>query len=204
LPEAAPEAPDSSLLAFYRFHAPVYDWTRVFILFGRHEMVRRLDVHVGARVLDVGCGTGWNFGPLLSRGASIVGIECSPHMRERAERRGRRLGGAVRVDPRPYGSHGGYERSADYILFSYSLTMIPPFASVLSRARADLVPGGRIGVVDFLEATNAPTRVWLRANHVVLGRERLELLSRLFPEHTIEVRSAGLWRYFLFLGSTRA
>ena len=36
-------------------------------------------------------------------------------------------------------------------------------------------------------------------SHVELGPERLARLSRAFPEHRLELRTAGLWRYFLFV-----
>jgi S-adenosylmethionine-diacylgycerolhomoserine-N-methlytransferase len=196
-----PEASPSPLERFYRFHAPIYDQTRVFILFGRRELVRRLRLKRGDRVLDVGCGTGWNFPPLLRAGARLTGVEPSREMRERAQRRAGRLPGEVSLDPSPYGSHGDYLGSQNAVLFSYSLTMIPSFSSVLTRAKADLAPGGRIGVVDFLDGTNAATRWWLGANHVTLGPERLDLLKELFPAFEVEVRSAALWRYFLFVGS---
>jgi hypothetical protein len=31
-------------------------------------------------------------------------------------------------------------------------------------------------------------------------KERLNNLRRQFPRHTIEIKHAGLWRYFLFCG----
>jgi S-adenosylmethionine-diacylgycerolhomoserine-N-methlytransferase len=188
---------------FYRFHAPIYDWTRPFILFGRRRIVELLEVRGGERVLDVGCGTGSSFGPLLASGADLIGVESSPDMLRKAEAKARRLGKPVVLDPSPYGSHAGHRGSADRVLFSYSLSMIPSFEAALLRAREDLRPGGRIGVVDFLDAANGATGLWLRKSHVHLGRERLSLLERLFPEHRVVVRSALLWSYYLFVGEAR-
>jgi len=200
-PEAADPFDQEALARFYRWQAHVYDWTRPLILFGRRQLLDSLDVAAGARVLDVGCGTGWSFGPLAARGARIVGVECSPAMRRRAEarRRARRLEGSVRLDPRPYGSHDGYLASVDHMVFSYSLSMMPPYEEILSRAVQDLAPWGSIGVVDFLDAPG-PVAAWLSRCHVSLGPQRLRVLSRLFPVHDLQVRSAGLWRYFLFRG----
>jgi S-adenosylmethionine-diacylgycerolhomoserine-N-methlytransferase len=185
-----------TLSRFYRWHAPVYDWTRPLILFGRNRAVRGLDVGPGSRVLDVGCGTGWNLPLLQAGGAEVVGIECAEPMLKEA--RARRLPG-VKLDPRPYGTHADYAHWASRILFSYSLSMIPPYAHVLERAREDLSPGGRIAVVDFSEATRL-VALSLKLSHVNLGRDRLNELSRLFPKHRLEVHSAGLWHYFLFWG----
>ena len=150
-----------------------------------------------------GCGTGWSLPRLFARGARVVGIEPSAPMRRQAAARLERLGlsGVVDLDPRPYGSHAEYEGGVDAVLFSYSLSMIPPFEEVLERARLDLRPGGRIAVVDFLDA-RGPVGFGLRRSHVHLGRERLRALRRLFPRHHEAIRSVGLWEYFLFAGET--
>ena len=164
LPSTSPASPPLSedatrfgldaLDGFCRFHESIYDWTRPLLLFGRRETVRALGLRPGERVLDVRCGTGWSLPRLVAQGAQVVGIEPSAPMRRRAAARLKRRGlaGVVDLDPRPYGSHAGYEGSADAALFSYSLSMIPPYEEVLERARGDLRPGGRIAVVDFFDA----------------------------------------------------
>jgi len=186
---------------FYQRQAGIYDWTRPFILFGRREIVAGLGAGPESRALDVGCGTGWNLGALARRGAEVVGIECSPAMLQRAAERVARLRGQFRVtlDPRPYGTGPDYRDQADRILFSYSLSMMPPYPEILARARADLRADGRIDVVDFLDAL-PPVAHWLERCHVTLGPERLDELRRLFPRHFLKVCRTGLWRYFLFWG----
>ena len=191
----------ASLEGFYRIHAHVYDLTRPFLLFGRAQAVQRLALAPDARVLDVGCGTGWSLPLLHETGARVIGIECSEPMRRQALRRLQRhlLERSVVLDPRPYGTHARYARSVDGILFSYSLSMIPPFEVTIARAREDLRQGGRIAVLDFLDARE-PVHCALRSSHVYLGPERLEALAQTFPHHQVEIRSVGLWRYFLFVG----
>jgi len=195
----------AALEGFYSFHAQIYDWSRPFLLRGRAHAVAALALAPGERVLDVGCGTGWSLPRLARSGARVTGIEPCAAMRARASERLARLGlvEAVRLDPRPYGSHTEYEGAADAILFSYSLTMIPPYTEVLERARRDLRPGGRVVVVDFLEAPG-PVGFGLRRSHVQLGPARLELLCRLFETHGTRIRSLGLWSYFVFRGERPA
>ena len=187
---------------FYRVHAGIYDWTRPFLLFGRSAAARALGAGPGDLVLDVGCGTGVNLPRLLEGGATVVGIEPSDPMRARAEDRLAGFAGEgkprVSLDARPYGTHDDYAGRVAGILFSYSLSMIPPFAEVLARARADLRPGGRIAVVDFLDASLAVGRA-LTASHVHLGPARLLEIQRLFPKHRVWVRRALGWRHYRVL-----
>jgi S-adenosylmethionine-diacylgycerolhomoserine-N-methlytransferase len=203
-----PDAPAESfalleLERFYRFHSRIYDFTRPFLLFGRVVAARSLEAGPGDLVLDIGCGTGYNLKALAGGGATVVGVECSAPMRAKAAERITRIAEEartrVRLDPRPYGTHDDYAGQARGILFSYSLSMIPPYTDVLARARADLRAGGRLAAVDFLDAAPG-VRQSLRAAHVHLGPDRLETLRRLFPRHEARVRSVGLWRYFVFRG----
>jgi S-adenosylmethionine-diacylgycerolhomoserine-N-methlytransferase len=193
----------ATLQRFYSWHAWFYDLTRPSILFGRADLLAGLRFDAEEVVLDVGCGTGWALERLALRGARVRGIDCSPDMLNRARARARRLGWTglrVTFDSRPFGTHTDYRSAADAIVFSYSLTMIPPFSQVLASARAALRSGGRIAVVDFLEARSGLVDRWLSANHVHLGPARLELLRTLFPRHRIEIRRAPLWSYYLLWG----
>lgn len=192
-----------TLERFYSWQSAIYDWTRPLILLGRAALLRGLPLGAGDRVLDVGCGTGWALPHLVRRGARVTAIECTQAMLARARRRAARLHCGERqvtFDERPYGSHDDYRGAVDAVVFSYSLSMMPPFKAILASARRDLRPGGAIGVVDFLEATNPATAAWLSACHVALGHERLRQLVALFPQHRVSVRRTPLWTYHLFWG----
>jgi demethylmenaquinone methyltransferase/2-methoxy-6-polyprenyl-1,4-benzoquinol methylase len=79
----------------YRRHAAGYDASAQRTEALRRRTIDKLALRDGDAVLDVGCGTGLSFDPILERiGArgTLVGIEQSPEMmalaRARAERRG--------------------------------------------------------------------------------------------------------------------
>lgn len=91
-PGRRPDPPRS--LAQYARRAARYDLELAAFEPVRIEAIGLLDLHPGDTVLDVGCGTGLSFAPLVKRvgaGGRIVGIDPSPEMlalaRSRVERR---------------------------------------------------------------------------------------------------------------------
>lgn len=78
------------LLALYRARAAHYDGELVPFEPLRATAIDRLRLQPGQTVLDVGCGTGLSFAPLLQRlgpRGHIVGIEQCPDMLTRARER---------------------------------------------------------------------------------------------------------------------
>ncbi len=78
-------APDPALMAYEAF-APIYN---EFNASNDYEMwlgrtllpeLRKLGLREGGMALDVGCGTGRAFGPLLRRGWKVSGCDLSPAM----------------------------------------------------------------------------------------------------------------------------
>ncbi len=131
-------------------------------------------------MLEIGCGTGLNFGLLTGKlatvqGGRLTGVDFSGDMLARARRRVTRRrwrhvelvqADAARLDLR---------RQFDAILFGYSLSMIVDWRAALARAAAHLAPGGRLAVLDFGDfgawgPAGRLMRAWLRLNHVATGR----------------------------------
>ena len=100
LSDNAVEGLDLWLPVFYSLIAPIYDrlWTREKM---RRDLVSRLRLQAGQRVLETGVGTGANL-PMLcaavGTGGRVEGIDLSPGMLRRAERRAASLPCPVRLD----------------------------------------------------------------------------------------------------------
>ena len=91
----------------------------------------------------------------------------------------------------------------DYILFSYSLSMMNPgWREAIDAACADLTEKGMIAVVDFHHSPVPGFKRWMKVNHVRMdGHLKPYLTQRFRPETNIVRRAySGLWQYFLFTG----
>jgi S-adenosylmethionine-diacylgycerolhomoserine-N-methlytransferase len=171
----------------YRRQRHIYDLSRKYYLVGRDEAIARLEPRDGDKVLEIGCGTGRNL-ILAARtypGALCFGIDLSTEMLETATRAISRAGLASRIRVAP-GDATQFDPVAlfgtnqfDRIFISYSLSMIPPWQSVVDKAMTHLAPGGELRIVDFGGQERLPAIFrrllwrWLRAFHVT-PRDDLE------------------------------
>lgn len=122
---------------------------------GRVLGVEQLGISPGARVVDVGCGTGLNF-PLLREAVgatgAVVGVDASAAMLASARTRITRNGWAnVTVhhgDAAQPGAVLDAEARFDAALFTYSLSIISDWETAWERTLAVLRPGARVVVVD--------------------------------------------------------
>lgn len=141
---------------------------------GREELIRSLDPKPGARLVELGAGTGRNLlflGEHLANLDSVELVDLCPALLDQARRRSAELENvqAVEADAvtwRP-------KQPADLVYFSYSLTMIPDWRAAIDNAVSMLKPGGSLGVVDFYVADSKPA----------LGRRRHSAFARFFWPH---------------------
>jgi len=200
------------LNAYYRLHAPIYDLTRPFFLFGRGRLIAELATRCQdpsrppPRILEVGCGTGRNLASLrqafpLSR---LVGIDLSEAMLKRARRR---LGCKAELI---HGALGVVNPGApfDIVIASYMLSMTgDEQARCIAAMRAVLAPGGCIGVVDFHSSPSGAFQNWMQRNHVRFDDGLPARLAVAPPGVAPEQASfathaayGGCWRYFTWVG----
>ena len=163
------------LQRLYRDQAGHYDRFRERLLHGRRELVSLLPLGPGARLVEMGGGTGSNlesFGDRLRDFAAVTLVDLCPALLDVARARCGRHGWTnVRVvegDATTWRPPDG--APVDAVLFSYSLTMIPDWFRAVDNALAMLRPGGLLAVVDFT----------LSRKHRVAGRRHQPPLLRAF------------------------
>jgi len=164
----------------YRHQRYIYDFTRKYYLLGRDRLIAEIDARGGARVLEIGCGTGRNLIVAACKypDARWFGIDVSTEMLNSAIRAISRAGLAARISV----AHGDATRfdpvslfgtaQFDRIFVSYSLSMIPQWCDALDTAISLLAPDGELRIVDFGGQERLPgafrrlLRRWLAVFHV--------------------------------------
>jgi ubiquinone/menaquinone biosynthesis C-methylase UbiE len=118
----------------------------------RADAVEALGLRRGARVLEVGCGTGRNFAHLervIGAEGQLVGFDYSAEMLAAAERICRRRGwGNVRLVQGDAAELDVGEGGFDGALAVLALSAIPDHRQALERCRELLKPGGALAVCD--------------------------------------------------------
>ncbi len=111
-------------------------------------LLRHMELHVNAEVLDIGCGTGASCIQILASvpGSRVWGLDNSPAMLDAAR-------SCVEESDRLTFIEGDAARLRDYfdfkfnaIIYSASIFLVPDYRQSLEHARSLLRPGGRVGL----------------------------------------------------------
>lgn len=156
----------------YSSFAPLYDlMSAEFPVYraGRKLGINALNLEPGHQVLDLGCGTGLNFGLLKERigpTGTIIGIDRSPGMLAQARRKADRFGwtniiliqaDATTMSPSSISSsitaQGGRNLS-DTTLATYALSLMNPWEAAWDAMKQLTRPGGSLCIVDMQESTS--------------------------------------------------
>lgn len=146
------------LTDLYRRRAPRYDLSaNLYYLLGfrewayRKKAVRALRLQPGDTVVEIGCGTGLNFGLLreaVGAEGRVIGVDMTPAMLEEGGGRVAREGWdnveLVESDAADY----DFPVGIDGVISTFALTLVPEYDEVIRRGASALRPGGRWVVAD--------------------------------------------------------
>src|SRR3970282_1630851 len=148
------EAHESKLYAEF---APLYDKIFGKIFYSRLEsVIEELDIPPGARVLEVGAGTGTSF-PAYPSHCEIIGVDLAPDMLARARQK---------IEDNGWAHFQVMEKNAldlkfpdntfDYVMAFHVVTVVPDPVRMIAEAKRVCKPGGRIVIVNHFT-----TEVWV-------------------------------------------
>lgn len=177
----------------YRWQRYIYDSSRSYYLLGRDRLIADLQSGSGAKVLEIGCGTGRNLIEAARRypKATFFGLDVSTEMlssarsavarKNLADRVHVAHGDATAFDPDMLFGVSAFET----VFISYSLSMIPEWPRVLGLAASCVERGGRLQIVDFGANERLPRafgtlmRKWLAMFDVTPRHDLQEELARI-------------------------
>lgn len=159
----------SQLVDLYRRRAGSYDFSaNLYYVLGfrewtyRKKAVEALQLQAGDRVVEVGCGTGLNFGLLrdaVGEDGIVIGVDLTDAMLDEARERVRAKGWEnVELVLRDAASYE-FPRDLGGILSTFALTLVPEYDHVIQRGAQALREGGRWVVADL----KLPEGRWRRA-----------------------------------------
>ncbi|MCD8497813.1 MAG: methyltransferase domain-containing protein [Alphaproteobacteria bacterium] len=183
----------------YRWTRHVYDLTRKYYLLGRDKAIAGLNAQPGERVCEVGCGTARNLIKMARRYPDVkfFGLDASDEMLKTAGVNLKKAGMCCSVPvtqafaqsflPQ---SHFGLEEGErfDKFVFSYALSIIPPWRESFDHALKLLPAGGEIHIIDFGSQSELPGPFrkflfwWLKQFHVFYKPEIEDYLRQLATE----------------------
>jgi phosphatidylethanolamine/phosphatidyl-N-methylethanolamine N-methyltransferase len=186
---------DAAVVAAYARWAPVYD--PIFGVITNRAIraaISELNALAAGRVLEVGVGTGIAL-PLYKAEHRITGIDLSPDMLRRAERRvaGGRLANVEALVEMDAGALAFADGSFDIAAAMFVMSVVPDPQRVLSELIRVVRPGGRIVIVNHFSAeggVRAAAERWLArysaslgwhpefAVDTVLGRPEMKLIAK--------------------------
>jgi phosphatidylethanolamine/phosphatidyl-N-methylethanolamine N-methyltransferase len=140
------EAHESKLYAEF---APFYD--RVFgkMFYSRIErVIEDLEIPAGAKVLEVGAGTGTSF-PAYPTHCNVTGVDLAPDMLARARQKIEDNGWShLRVIEMNALELEFPDNSFDYVMAFHVVTVVPDPVRMISEAKRVCKPSGKIVIVN--------------------------------------------------------
>ncbi|MDD7911215.1 MULTISPECIES: class I SAM-dependent methyltransferase [Pseudovibrio] len=199
----------------YRYQRHIYDLSRKYYLLGRDRLLADLRAEPGETILEMGCGTGRNLvkAARLYPQAKLYGIDLSEEMLATARKSVAKAGLSDRIqlakaDATQVDAEALFGISSfDHVMFSYSLSMIPPWQAALDQGARLLGESGRLHLVDFGQQENMPALFkrllfkWLAAFHVEPRAGMDRFLEQLAVQYGKQSSHKALYRGYATLGT---
>ena len=180
----------------YRSTRHIYDITSKYYLLGRDHLIQNLNAQSNENICEIGCGTARNLIKIKHTypTANIYGLDASDEMLKTARNSIGNLDITVNqafaqiFTPK---DTFGLTKPFTKFIFSYALSIIPPWKKSLNHALSLLPKGGEIHIVDFGSAQGLPAPFrkllfqWLKIFHV---KHKPQILKHL---QTLEKQGQG-------------
>jgi phosphatidylethanolamine/phosphatidyl-N-methylethanolamine N-methyltransferase len=139
----------------YSDFAPLYDKTFGKIFSSRlRSVIETLDIPRGARVLEVGAGTGTSF-PAYPTHCEVIGIDLAPDMLARAQEKILENGWThLKVMEMNALDLQFPDNSFDYVMAFHVVTVVPDPIRMIQEAKRVCKQGGKIVVVNHFTSTS--------------------------------------------------
>lgn len=153
--------PDEPVSRAYRAFAPLYDAFYGAVLEpGRRVAIRGMNLQPGARVLEVGVGTGLSLSA-YPQGIRVTGVDIAPEMLRRARRRAD-LRGLEQVEDLRVMDARALEygdASFDVVVAMYVVSVTPEPERVIAEMRRVCRPDGQLVIVNHFRTTSRVVRL---------------------------------------------
>jgi phosphatidylethanolamine/phosphatidyl-N-methylethanolamine N-methyltransferase len=118
------------------------------------KVVRSLAIEPGARVLEIGVGTGLSLDAYPAR-SQVVGIDLAPDMLERAQERIDRHGWRhISLEQGDALALRFPDDSFDYVMAFHVVSVVPDAKRLMAEAQRVCRPGGRITIINHFRSEN--------------------------------------------------
>jgi SAM-dependent methyltransferase len=128
--------------------------------------VGRLDLPVGAKVLDVACGTGNVSLPLARRGARVTGVDIAPNLLAQARERARAEGLEISFEEGDAEQLPYPDSAFDAVITMFGAMFAPQPERVVAECARVLKVGGQLAMANFTPGGFAGRMFQLTARHV--------------------------------------
>jgi phosphatidylethanolamine/phosphatidyl-N-methylethanolamine N-methyltransferase len=134
---------------FYSEYALLYDKTFGKLFYDRiRHVIKSLNIPRGARVLELGVGTGVSF-PAYPRHCAVIGIDLAADMLARARAKiAKNAWSHLQVVKMDALNLSFAANSFDYVMAFHTVTVVPDPVQMLAEAKRVCRPGGKIVIVN--------------------------------------------------------